>query len=161
VSELFGAPLACAYQHAYGRARDLAFAERVPGCGHLLQGPCHTNLGGGRGEGHPEPLGEPRGDRQVPVPAVRTPAVDLGQPAGPLGQQQVGRSLQLAEIGFELLVSCEAKSSAWSSSIEERSVLIRRYYRTRVRFAVTLVTSRASFLEDSTETPAPSPVLSP
>lgn len=42
-------------------------------------------------------------------PGGTGPAVDLGQPAGPLGQKEVGRAFQLAEVRFELVVACEAQ----------------------------------------------------
>lgn len=43
----------------------------------------------------------------------------------PLGQQEVGRSLQLAEVGSSWSQPAKRGSSAWSPSRAERTVLMR------------------------------------
>lgn len=91
-------------QHPHGRTRDLALGQGLPRRRHLLEGPRRSHLLAGGGPGHPEALGEPRCERQVPVPAVGTSSLDLDQSPEALRMEDIGRPLQLGEVGFEPVV---------------------------------------------------------
>jgi hypothetical protein len=102
--EVIGMHLAGAHECGQRGGPDLTGRQRPPGRGHRPERSGGAHVVGGHRERHPEPLCQPRRNRQVAVPDEGPAPLDLGDPPERLAVQQIGGSEHFTQIRLERVV---------------------------------------------------------
>ena len=96
-------------EHLHRGGGEVSAGQAGSGVRHPLERSGGPDVLAGRGPSQAMSVHEPRRRRQVPVAAMRLPAMDLRQPAKPFRLDRRRAPLQFGEVRLEGLVRCMAK----------------------------------------------------